>query len=1257
MASAQNTDSVASAVEISKTPTKYPSLLWQVSGKGLKKPSYLYGTMHVSRKMVFRLTDSFFKALYSADVVALESDANKWIDELAEEGYGRYSFYDFLRNYGNNTGFYNSAFNLSFPKTNLFGYILQKEEELADAMMYRNSEVSRDFSEEQFLDMFIHQAGMKLNKKVTGLEDYKISRKMVAKSRKPDSKKDQKDSKKKRVNYYGEDGVYQQIENAYRNGNLDLLDSLEMLTAPSRNFLRWMLWERNKVMAKNFDSIVKSGKVLFAGVGAAHVPGDSGVVEELRRMGYTVRPVMGKNTRWAAKQKDIIDAVDVKQNMQSFISHRGDFSALFPGTPLDYTQAGNVEYFYPDMANGAYYKITRLPYYGALSNQSPQHVLNRIDSLLFENIPGKILEKKWITRNGHPGIDIKNQTSIGDHQRFMIFATPVNLWFIKVSGQRSFARKKNADDFFNSFQILEKTDGNWNKYSPQAGGYEINWPSQVVQLKSRRDTTKSLLGHADLHTSDKDGNYYFVREAEYPQYPNQWDEDTFDLNELINALNFNLKGKDLEIKHSKTGGTASAEASFFSQVANSKVYVKYIKIGIKIYLVGTKHKNEAEARKFLESFKLTPFRYHKKFETLTDSFLMFKTSTLEIPNFGKPKEDKEENSSNYFYGMGDYEDEDLKDTLEIQDHYKSTTYSYNSGESLSVSRATSSQFGSDILKDSTIASMKRKAKSDSKMIESIDSSSKNGWNILRFTMGDTSTTFKETHISIYRGRDEYWLAYYHDASLGITPFIKEFIDNFTPIDTAKNFRIPSNLRKDSVLKGIFHPDSLIRNNFRDIVSTIDWLYNDIPMLVNAAKKLNRFKEKDDEKRLWKYIVRKCRNKNHPAIIPYLKDIFYESADTVQQQIEILNFLSDMNNTEAAATFAKLIIEETPLTNSSWEMSSMLSGFRDTLKYSVPVFPSLFELLRYSEYKNDVIELAAKMLDSQYLKKESYLQYKNSLLMEFRDEWKREMASNTTGRDNSYSSGWDWGGSSSSKKTYEDEGYGKNVREEKAKVLESRYAYDYDDDDESKLIHLAKLLMPYFNEADISKRINKTVLSGKRPDRFNWVIFLLNNEKPVADSILKVFTGRPDYRWRLLSTKLPKAVADSLMPIMKDPQLMAYTFLSSENRGSQDSMVFLDKRSINAKDRKGSVYFYKHTYKNGYYDEWYLDWVLIPEDLTKVKPVKKDPAYYIRNAELNTTVPVKDQIDLQMEYLNKFDHPHWGMRELAKSQRRSYSYDF
>jgi uncharacterized protein YbaP (TraB family) len=57
---------------------KYPSLLWEITGNGLSKPSYLFGTMHVSNKMVFHLSDSFYHAIKSTDAVALELNPDLW---------------------------------------------------------------------------------------------------------------------------------------------------------------------------------------------------------------------------------------------------------------------------------------------------------------------------------------------------------------------------------------------------------------------------------------------------------------------------------------------------------------------------------------------------------------------------------------------------------------------------------------------------------------------------------------------------------------------------------------------------------------------------------------------------------------------------------------------------------------------------------------------------------------------------------------------------------------------------------------------------------------------------------------------------------------------------------------------------------------------------------------------------------------------------------------------------------------------------
>ena len=61
---------------------RYQSLLWEVSGNGMRKPSYLYGTMHISGKLAFQLGDPFYDCIQSVDVVALELEPEEWLAAL-----------------------------------------------------------------------------------------------------------------------------------------------------------------------------------------------------------------------------------------------------------------------------------------------------------------------------------------------------------------------------------------------------------------------------------------------------------------------------------------------------------------------------------------------------------------------------------------------------------------------------------------------------------------------------------------------------------------------------------------------------------------------------------------------------------------------------------------------------------------------------------------------------------------------------------------------------------------------------------------------------------------------------------------------------------------------------------------------------------------------------------------------------------------------------------------------------------------------
>src|SRR4051812_48725036 len=98
----------------SQSTARYPTLLWKITGKGLKKPSYLYGTMHVSNRVAYYLSEQFFDALRSVDVVGLETNPGEWLENM--QNTGELSELSQINSAGYNGDFYKNAFTVAFPE-------------------------------------------------------------------------------------------------------------------------------------------------------------------------------------------------------------------------------------------------------------------------------------------------------------------------------------------------------------------------------------------------------------------------------------------------------------------------------------------------------------------------------------------------------------------------------------------------------------------------------------------------------------------------------------------------------------------------------------------------------------------------------------------------------------------------------------------------------------------------------------------------------------------------------------------------------------------------------------------------------------------------------------------------------------------------------------------------------------------------------------------------------------------------------------
>jgi len=512
----------ASAQKTKVPPKKYPSLLWEISGNGMARPSYLFGTMHVSSKMVFHLSDSFYLGIKNSDVVALETNMGTWQEDFSRYDLDAQGIYNNLSRWRSGFTSPNDFFtqsSLQFPPyEKMIEVALYNSPSIINNFLYRSySEKSSDFEEDTYLDLHIYQAGKKWGKKVLGVENFDQSMQLMKEAYIDASK--EKDKKQRNFDF-DQDFSYAHMEDAYRTGNLDLLDTINKINSMSAAFDEKFLYRRNEIQAASIDSILRAHSTLFVGVGAAHLPGQRGVIELLRKKGYKLRPI--KMSERDSRHKDEVEKIRVPVEFSRQTSDDGFFSVKLPGKLYDFNGTTNapVQLQFSDMSNGSYYMVTRIHTNTLLWGHSENVVLRKIDSVIYENVPGKILSKQSITRNGYKGFEVVNRTRRGDYQRYNIFVTPFEVILFKMSGNAEYVKEgSEADQFFNSIE-LHSYSTDWKKWSPASGGFEVLVPHQPVisndgnwhftSLDQSSGTSFEVI-RSDVH------NYDFV------------EEDTFDL--------------------------------------------------------------------------------------------------------------------------------------------------------------------------------------------------------------------------------------------------------------------------------------------------------------------------------------------------------------------------------------------------------------------------------------------------------------------------------------------------------------------------------------------------------------------------------------------------------------------------------------------------------------------------------------------------------------------------------------------------------
>ncbi|MEM6632387.1 MAG: TraB/GumN family protein [Bacteroidota bacterium] len=274
----------------------YNHLLWEVTGEGLKAPSYLYGTIHIIPASEFNVSDTIVNRFAQTERLVMEMDM-----DMMDMGMGGNSDMDFgeimsmlseimlkppqslqsllgEEDYAYLEGFMRDSLPTPIPFFQMF------------KPMFLNEQISISLCMEGIpnsYELYFREKAQEKDIPIYGLESLEDQMGFVEAI----PLEEQAKSLMETVRNSG--GICQEYQHMYDLYNSQQLDSLMFMVDedPSiKSQAATLLDNRNQNWIPKIEAWMKF-QPIFVAVGAAHLPGPQGVVELLREEGYTVRPV------------------------------------------------------------------------------------------------------------------------------------------------------------------------------------------------------------------------------------------------------------------------------------------------------------------------------------------------------------------------------------------------------------------------------------------------------------------------------------------------------------------------------------------------------------------------------------------------------------------------------------------------------------------------------------------------------------------------------------------------------------------------------------------------------------------------------------------------------------------------------------------------------------------------------------------------------------------------------------------------------
>lgn len=471
------------------------TLLWRISGNGLSKPSYIYGTMHVNDPRLFTLGDSLLNAISSCEGFANELDLNQITPMITELVKQQITNAVSLKELVSKKAFdhYGPTLAKKFNKP-------AEDITTMDILREKNKWIDEGFKGKKmqtFLDAYLTNLADRQGKWIGGIEDFSDQSGFI------NPVIDESDIRQMIMS----DGTNEKAElenmtSSYLNSDLEGIQKL--MNGLDSNYRDQLLIKRNHKMTSRMDSLAHVRSSVFA-VGVAHLPGDEGLIQLLRARGFNVDPVFSSKK---IKPEDYI-VHEVARPWVEVNDPDGRYKVMMPGTPGNIRLYGLVSMeIYYNIFNGTLYMTLSAP--EPYSSKGLDSLQNSMLNQMFGGSDYK--EEKTLEINGIHGRSFIQKNSSGYKKIYLFLKANMLYCALGFSASDTEGSLRAINQFFDSFQpIFIQHDQSTNDYVyvDSLHCYSLALPSKPNSIDNVNSADKTLKVVLMISADAQTGAYYF----------------------------------------------------------------------------------------------------------------------------------------------------------------------------------------------------------------------------------------------------------------------------------------------------------------------------------------------------------------------------------------------------------------------------------------------------------------------------------------------------------------------------------------------------------------------------------------------------------------------------------------------------------------------------------------------------------------------------------------------------------------------------